>query len=141
MSGCLLDCLTTCWTPLWGGWTSAQAGPLREVAALARAAEGGAALEVELAAARAALAEMEGRLERDLPLVAGGRYDRAVQPADPAVRDFAVKAASAAPGAPSSSRFVASSSAPATAATAMAAVCGTAVNTTSAASASCWQCW
>jgi len=68
-------------------------------AALERAAEGGAALEAELAAARKSLAELEGRLERDLPPVTGGRYDKAVQPADPAVRDFAVKAASAAPGA------------------------------------------
>ena len=56
-------------------------------------------LASELEAARKSLEEIKGRVERDTPPVAGGRYDQAVQPTDPVVRDFAVKAASAAPGA------------------------------------------
>ena len=67
--------------------------------ALERATKEGSALSAELAAAKKALEEIRLRVDEKTPQVAGGRYDQAVQPTDPSVRDFAVKAASAAPGA------------------------------------------
>jgi transglutaminase-like putative cysteine protease len=67
--------------------------------ALERATKGGSALSAELAAAKKALEEIRLRVDEKTPQVTGGRYDQAVQPTDPSVRDFAVKAASAAPGA------------------------------------------
>jgi hypothetical protein len=67
--------------------------------ALERATKEGSALSAELAAAKKALEEIRLRVDEKTPQVAGGRYDQAVQPTDPSVRDFAVKATSAAPGA------------------------------------------
>ena len=64
-----------------------------------RSAREGGVLAKELDAAKKTIAELQDKLEKDAPLVPGGRYEIAVQPADPAVRDFAVKAASASPGA------------------------------------------
>lgn len=66
--------------------------------ALERSLQDSNQLSKQLEAAKKALDDMKGRLESQTPLVQGGRYDQAVQPADPLVRDFAVKAASAAPG-------------------------------------------
>jgi len=66
--------------------------------ALERATKDGNALSAELAAAKKALEEIRQRVDEKTPQVEGGRYDQAVQPTDPSVRDFAVKAASAAPG-------------------------------------------
>lgn len=68
-------------------------------AALERSLRQSGALASELEAAKRSLEEMKGLVDEKTPLVKGGRYDQAVQPADPLVRDFAVKAASAAPGA------------------------------------------
>jgi len=67
--------------------------------ALERASKEGSALSAELAAAKKQLEEIRLRVDEKTPQVAGGRYDQAVQPTEPSVRDFAVKAASAAPGA------------------------------------------
>jgi len=74
----------------------AQAEKDRE--ALLRSASEGGVLRQELEEARNSIAELQAKLEKDLPLVEGGRYQVAVQGTDPAVRDFAVRAASAAPG-------------------------------------------
>lgn len=53
----------------------------------------------ELDAAKKAIADLKGRVEDSTPLLAGGSYEKAVQPMDPLVRDFAVKLASGHPGA------------------------------------------
>ncbi len=66
--------------------------------ALERSVKDSAALSQELEAAKRALKDLEGRIEKDNPQVQGGRYDLAVQPTNPVVRDFAVKIAATAPG-------------------------------------------
>ncbi len=66
--------------------------------ALERSLKDSAQLTKELEAAKQALKDLEGRIEKDNAPVKGGRYDLAVQPTNPIVRDFAVKIASAAPG-------------------------------------------
>ncbi len=66
--------------------------------ALERSLKDSSQLIKELETAKAALKELEGRIEKDNAPVKGGRYDLAVQPVHPLVRDFAVKTASAAPG-------------------------------------------
>lgn len=66
--------------------------------ALERSLKDSTQLGKELEAAKRALKDLEGRIEKDNPQVQGGRYDLAVQPTNPIVRDFAVKIAAAAPG-------------------------------------------
>ncbi|MEI6876708.1 MAG: hypothetical protein WCL50_16450, partial [Spirochaetota bacterium] len=68
-------------------------------AALARSSADAKAQGDELDAARKALAELKGKLDRNDPVLPGGSYDRAVQPMDPGVRDFAVGIAKKYPGA------------------------------------------
>ncbi len=68
-------------------------------ASLRAAAEDAKRLAGELEAAKAALATLKGKLDKDQPQLKGGSYAEAVQPFDPNVRDFAVKAASSSPGA------------------------------------------
>ncbi len=76
--------------------------------ALKKAAEAGRDLTKELEESRQALEELREKLSRDEPLLPGRDYARAVQPRDPAVRDYAVRLAAGSPGvfdAPQGSRF------------------------------------
>lgn len=70
-----------------------------DAAALKKAAEDGKALSKELEESRKALEELRGRLDKEEPLLPGKDYARAVQPRDPAVRDYAVRLAAGSPGA------------------------------------------
>jgi transglutaminase-like putative cysteine protease len=63
--------------------------------ALEQAVKDTALLEEELAESRRIIEEMKNSLDDDIPLVVGGDYRKAVQANDPAVRDFAVRIASA----------------------------------------------
>ncbi|WP_304225494.1 transglutaminase domain-containing protein [Gracilinema caldarium] len=66
--------------------------------ALERSVKDSALLSKELEAAKQVIKDLQGRIEKDNAPVKGGRYDLAVQPTNPLVRDFAVKIAAAAPG-------------------------------------------
>jgi hypothetical protein len=68
-------------------------------AALKKSAEDAARLGGELDEAKKALDRLKGRIDEDTPLVQGGDYAKAIQPSNPAVRDFAVKIAESSPGA------------------------------------------
>lgn len=68
-------------------------------AALEESAKKTKELKEELKESREALEKLKNRLDEDTPLLTGRDYPKAVQPADPAVRDFAVAAAASAPGA------------------------------------------
>ena len=70
-----------------------------DLAALKQASEAGKALSKELEESKKALAELKDRLNKEEPLLPGRDYARAVQPRDPAVRDYAVRLAAGSPGA------------------------------------------
>lgn len=69
-----------------------------DAAALLKAARDGKALSKELEESRKALEELRAKLDKEEPLLPGKDYARAVQPRDPAVRDYAVRLASGSPG-------------------------------------------
>ncbi len=69
-----------------------------ERAALEQAVEDTKGLEEELAESKRLIDELKSGLDEDIPLVVGRDYGKAVQPNDPAVRDFAVQIASRYPG-------------------------------------------
>jgi hypothetical protein len=68
-------------------------------ASLKKSAEDAARLGGELDEAKKALNDLKGKIDGDTPLVQGGDYAKAIQPSNPAVRDFAVKIAESSPGA------------------------------------------
>ena len=68
-------------------------------AALKKSADDAARLGSELDEAKKTLNELKGKIDGDTPLVQGGDYDKAIQPSNPGVRDFAVKIAKSYPGA------------------------------------------
>lgn len=68
-------------------------------AALEKSSSDARRLGDELDAAKRALADLKGKLDQSEPVLPGGSYDKAVQPMDPAVRDFAVGIAEKYPGA------------------------------------------